>query len=212
LRQLISRSSLPLKAVEENFAVDSSGFTSSRFVRWFYQKYGTLKQQHRWMKCQIMTGVKTNIVTAIEIIDQDGADSPYLPALVRASAKNFRIGEVSANKGYSLVENHEVIAECGGTPFIAFKWVATAYSGGLWAQMFHYFSFRRDDFLRHYHRRRNVESTFSMIKAKFRDHGRSKMDVAMRNEILCKILCHNLCVLIQEMHELGIEPALGNAV
>jgi hypothetical protein len=28
----------------------------------------------------------------------------------------------------------------------------------------------------------------------------------MRNEALCKILAHSLCVLIQEMHELGIEP------
>jgi hypothetical protein len=118
LTQLISRSSLPLKSVEENFAVDSSGFTSSRFVRWYDQKYGTLKQQHRWMKCQIMTGVKTNIITAVEIIDHDGADSPYMPALVRETAKNFRIGEVSADKGYSSVENHEVVAECGGTPFI----------------------------------------------------------------------------------------------
>ena len=27
----------------------------------------------------------------------------------------------------------------------------------------------------------------------------------MVNEALCKILCHNLCVLIQERHELGID-------
>jgi transposase len=206
LIQLITQSSLPLKAVEENFAVDSSGFTSSRFVRWYDQKYGTLKQQHRWMKAQVMTGVKTNIVTAVEILDQDGSDSPYLPALVRDTAKNFRIAEVSADKGYSSVSNHEVVAECGGTPFIAFKKVATGASGGLWGQMFHYFSFRRDEFLTHYHRRSNVESTFSMIKAKFRDSVRSKTDTAMRNEILCKILCHNICVLIQEIFELGIEP------
>jgi hypothetical protein len=52
----------------------------------------------------------------------------------------------------------------------------------------------------------NVESTVSMIKAKFSDHVRSKTDVAMRNEALCKILCHNICVLNQEMYELGIEP------
>ncbi len=60
--------------------------------------------------------------------------------------------------------------------------------------------------MQHYHQRSNVESTFSMIKAKFRDHVRSKSDVAMANEVLCKIVCHNICVLIQEMYELGIEP------
>src|SRR4051794_33227632 len=63
----------------------------------------------------------------------------------------------------------------------------------------------RDEFARHYHKRSNVESTFSMIKAKFRDHVRSKTDVAMVNEVLCKIICHNICCLIQESHELGIK-------
>lgn len=45
-----------------------------------------------------------------------------------------------------------------------------------------------------------------MTNAKFRDHFRSKGDVAMANEALCKILCHNISCLIQEMYELGIEP------
>lgn len=35
---------------------------------------------------------------------------------------------------------------------------------------------------------------------------RSKTDTAMTNEVLCKILCHNICCLIQAMYELGIEP------
>jgi len=26
----------------------------------------------------------------------------------------------------------------------------------------------------------------------------------MVNEVLCKIICHNICCLIQEAHELGI--------
>jgi hypothetical protein len=28
----------------------------------------------------------------------------------------------------------------------------------------------------------------------------------MKNEVLCKLLCHNLCCLIQEQEELGIAP------
>jgi hypothetical protein len=51
-----------------------------------------------------------------------------------------------------------------------------------------------------------VESTFSAIKRKFGDSVRSKTEVAMVNEVLCKILCHNICCLIQEQCELGIEP------
>jgi hypothetical protein len=45
-----------------------------------------------------------------------------------------------------------------------------------------------------------------MIKAKFRDHVRSRTDTAMKNEVLCKFLCHNICVVHQSQIELGIEP------
>ncbi|MDB5312629.1 MAG: putative transposase, family protein [Gemmataceae bacterium] len=71
--------------------------------------------------------------------------------------------------------------------------------------MFLYFNFRRDELLKSYHQRSNIESTFAMLKAKFLDSVRSKSDVAMKNEVLCKFLCHNIVVVHQSMIELGIE-------
>jgi hypothetical protein len=52
----------------------------------------------------------------------------------------------------------------------------------------------------------NVETTFSMIKAKFGDALRSKTKTAHINEALCKVLCHNICCLVQAMYELGLKP------
>ena len=75
--------------------------------------------------------------------------------------------------------------------------------------MYHYYSLNRADFLTHYHKRSNSETTFSMIKAKFGDAVRSKSETAQINEVLCKVLCHNICVLISSFFELGIEPNLG---
>jgi transposase len=72
--------------------------------------------------------------------------------------------------------------------------------------MYHYFQFSRADFLARYHKRSNVETTFSMIKAKFGASVRSKSPIAQTNEVLCKVLCHNLCVLIQSIYELGLTP------
>lgn len=204
LRAMITEASLPLKAIEQDFAVDSSGFTTSRFIRWFDHKYGVPRQQHEWVKCHLMCGVRTNIVTSVEIHGKDAQDSPMLPALTRATAKNFTVREVSGDKAYASRSNYAALQEIGATPYIAFKKHHTARIGGLWAKMFHYFHLNRNEFLSHYHKRSNVESTFSMIKAKFRDHVRSKSDVAMVNEVLAKIVCHNICVLIQETYELGI--------
>jgi hypothetical protein len=58
----------------------------------------------------------------------------------------------------------------------------------------------------HYHRRSNIESTFSAIKRKFGDAVRSKTETACVNEVICKCIAQNLTCLIQEQHELGIEP------
>ena len=77
--------------------------------------------------------------------------------------------------------------------------------------MFGYFMYRREEFMTHYRKRSNVETTFSMIKRKFGDSLRSKTDTAQVNETLAKVLCHNLVVLIHEAHELGIEPVFWNA-
>jgi transposase len=79
-----------------------------------------------------------------------------------------------------------------------------------WNKMMHYYLYRRDDFLKHYHRRSNVETVFHMIKSKFGSRIRSMSDTAQVNEVLCKILCHNLCVLVQSVYELGIEAKFWN--
>jgi transposase len=214
LRGLVEQSSLPLKSVEVDFAADSSGFSTSRFYRWFDHKYGKERLQHDWVKVHIMCGVKTNIVTAVEIRGREQADSPMLPPLLDTTKRHFAISEVSADKGYLSYNNAHHITKAGAVPFIAFKNNSGPGDGvqrgrgkvQAWSEMYHYFMFKRSEFLQHYHKRSNVESTFSMMKRKFGDSVRSKTDTGMVNEVLCKVLCHNLVVLIHEMFELGIEP------
>jgi len=58
--------------------------------------------------------------------------------------------------------------------------------------------------MKHYHKRSNVESTMNMIKSKFDTFVRSKNEQSQKNEVLAKVLCHNLCVLDQEMHEMNV--------
>jgi len=69
-----------------------------------------------------------------------------------------------------------------------------------------FFGQRVDIYYFFLYKRSNIESTNNMIKAKFGNNVRSKTWTAQVNEVLLKILCHNICVVIQEMHELGIEP------
>ena len=206
---MIEKTSLPLASVESDFAVDSTGFAFSRFSRWYDIKYNRFTAKQNWVKAHICTGVKTNVVTAIEIHEQDAGDAKQLPALVETTAKNFTMKEVSADKGYTGEETHAAIVKTGANPFIMFKRNATGEIGGLFGKAFHYFQFNREEFLARYHKRSNVESTVMMVKSKFGDAVRSKTDVAAKNEVLAKVLCHNICCLISAFYELGIEPVFG---
>jgi transposase len=207
LTDLIIQSSLPLKALETDFAIDSTGFASSRFVRWYDHKYNCVRQDHDWVKAHLICGVKTNVVTAVEIHGRNASDTPRLPSLLATTAQNFNVRELSADKAYASQKNFAAIEKHGATPFISFKSHHTGSSGGLFAKAFHFFSLHQEKFLAHYHKRSNVESTMMMIKTKFGDAVRSKTDVAMKNEVLAKVLCHNICCLISAMYELGISTA-----
>ncbi|MDO8537313.1 MAG: IS5 family transposase [archaeon] len=207
LKKLIEYSAMPLKQFEEDFAVDASGFSTSIFARWFDHKWGEQKDRRVWIKCHLISGVKTNIITGVEITPSNLHDTSQFQPLVRQTNKNFEIREISADKAYMSRKNLEFVSGIGAIPYIPFKSNTSAkgMKGQIWRKMFEIFILKREEFLKHYHKRSNAESVFHMVKAKFGNSLKSKNGRGMANEILFKVLCHNICVLIQEIHELGIE-------
>jgi hypothetical protein len=218
LLMLIEESALPLQAIEEDFAIDSSGLSTGSRVKWHDTKWGTLGAQYGdmrkgWIKLHICCGVKTNVVTSVEITDSHTADSPVFPKLVEGTAQNFTMRQVSADKAYLSGKNLKVAVENHAMPYIAFKANSTGQTGSdLFKKMFHFYAYNSERFMQNYHKRSNVESTFHMIKSKFGDSLRSKTRTAQINEALCKILCHNICCLIQSMYELNLKPKFWKEV
>jgi hypothetical protein len=76
LKGLIAHSATPLRAVERDFAIDSSGFGSSRYETWYDAKYAVTRRKCTWVKVHVCSGVRTNCVTAVRILDKDAADCP----------------------------------------------------------------------------------------------------------------------------------------
>jgi transposase len=197
---------------KHDFAVDSSGFSTGQFMRWLDVKYGKEEDRRMWIKVHLMCGVKTNIVTSVEISDGYANDHGFFKPLVEATAANgFTLKEVSADKAYLSGENLLTTLRHKAIPYIPFKTNSkpgklSSYGAKstLWDRMLGFYNDNREEFLSHYHKRSNVETTFHMIKSKFGQRLRSKTMTAQINEALCKVLCH-LCVVIQSVHELGIE-------
>lgn len=210
LKELIRVSAMPLKDIEVNFAVDSSGFSTGQFTRWMSVKWGKTSYDSRikWLKCHLMCGVSTNIVTSVEITDRFHADHGQFEPLVEETARYFKLNHVLADKAYLSQKNLKLVEDRGGTAFIPFKpnnRLGGKGKNAAWKNMYHFFHLHQERFMEYYHRRSNVESTFSMIKRKFGERLRSKTETAQVNEILCKVLCHNICCVIHAMYELGVE-------
>jgi hypothetical protein len=88
----------PLKAIETSFAIDSSGFSTCRFVRWFNKKHRRETDNRIWVKAHLMCGTKTQIVTAVDISGWAAHDTNYFIPLVERTAEHFQLKEVSADK------------------------------------------------------------------------------------------------------------------
>lgn len=209
LKSLITKSAMPLKALETNFAVDSTGFGTQNFYRHFSAKYGRDRERRAFVNLHAMVGCRTNVVTAAEATIGQSSDSGMMPGLVAETTPHFNVEQVAADKAYGSLPNRELLDAQGISTMIPFKSNSTATSKNngrseVWTRMFHFFSLHREQFLAAYHTRSNVESTFSAMKRKFGDTIRSKTPTAQINEALLKVLCHNIVCVIHEMNESGI--------
>lgn len=122
---------------------------------------------------------------------------PHFKTLINKISKNFQIEETYSDKGYSSRKNHEIVARKGGKAYIPFKSNATGKIRGSieWKETFNFWKSNPEEFNKKYHKRSLVESLFSSVKRTKLNFIRSKGIVSGRNEILLKVLCHNLVIL-----------------
>jgi hypothetical protein len=210
LTDLIEKSALALASVEETFAVDSSGFRTTSFGDYCREKYGA-PAHNVWKKLHIIAGTRTHIIPRVVVTDGHAADSPHFPGLVNGLvAAGFVIKEVYADKGYLAGENFTAVGEAGGMPYIMFKSNSRGRAktrgdhSRWWKQMWHRFQAEPSAFLDRYHQRENVEATFGAIKKRLGETLSSRNPVAQENELLAKVLVHNIQVLIHESFERGV--------
>lgn len=206
LVSLVEESAKPLAAIENGqFAIDSTGFSTVTYDRWFDQKHGKLRAEHSWVKLHVAVGTVTHAITGVKVTSE--GDCPQLPELVAQTMKGFTVRELSADKAYSSKDNFEALDSFGVEAFIPFKINAKLDPKcETWSRHLGEFLFNQDKFLGHYHRRSNVESTMWMLKSKFGASVRSKTATAQVNEVLAKCVLHNLACIVQAIFAAGLTP------
>jgi transposase len=206
LTALIEESAAPMSAIESGqYAIDSTGFSTVTYDRWFDQKHGKLCATHPWVKLHIMCGTVTHAITSARVTSE--GDCPQLPALLARTRERHDVREVSGDKAYSSVENHTVLESLGVEAFIPFKVNAVVNpKAPVWSRHLVEFQLHQERFLAHYHRRSNVETIFHMVKARFGASVASRLPTAQVNEVLAMCVAHNLCCLVKAIFTAGLAP------
>ena len=205
LQFLITFSGAPLAPIEKVFAPDSSGFSTDQYGRWLDVRTASASKKRNFVKCHITCGVKTHIITSVRITAGSSGDSPQFIPMLEDTSKVFKIAKVCADKGYISFDNYKFCQKIESELYTQFKENAVRKFGPrLWRQMFDFFKNKPEEYLRNYHPRSNVETVFHMLKTKLQKIVRGKNLISQKNEVLSLCLTHNLCVLTQEIFELGI--------
>jgi transposase len=208
LEDLLARSALPLRSIEVRCAIDSTGFRTTRFHHYREEKYNPTRK-NVWLKAHALVGIRTHAVLAVDISEGTAGDSPRFAALLeRAMKAGFQLKEVLADRAYNSRKNFDVAEDLGLTALIPFKSNQTGQSKGspAYHKMFLFFTYHRDKFDEHYRDRANVEVTFGAIKQKIGETIMSRNFNAQVNELLCKLIAHNITMLVQAMYGLGVLP------
>lgn len=208
LCKLLTISAMPLKELEDSFAMDSSGFGSYQYERWMRTRFYSPKTEWRnYVKAHVVVGVRTNVICSCEVTPGNFADVKQAPLILEKARGNFNMKEVSADKAYSAYRILQIIEAIGAQPFIVFQDRVTKESKKapvIWNKMLRYFQNNKESFLAHYHKRSNVETVFAMVKMRLGEFLKSKTFEAQKNELLIKLICHNICCLVQETFENGV--------
>lgn len=211
LMDLVTASAIPMKDLETEVLFDSTGFSTSRFVKWFNKRWGKDTETRIWVKAHFVCGARTKIITAVQVTGFDVHDTDMFVPLLKTTMEYFDPESLAADKAYLSHKNIHLAMLAGVVPYIPFKsntLIPRDGDGSAWAQMYHFFRYQYEEFNHHYHQRSNVETAVSMMKTKFGDAVRSQNPIAQANEILAKVLCHNIVEVHKASVMLGVDPTM----
>ena len=115
----------------------------------------------------------------------------------------YDLGNVYADSRYLSRDNCWVIVEKGGTPYIFPKKTTKGDNKqeNPFTEMIQRYKDNKEDWLKKYHQRSNIEAVFSSLKRKLGGFTTSIKRQIQQIEIALKIIVYNLVILVRKIVE-----------
>jgi transposase len=208
LDELITESSKPLAKIEHDFATDATGIRTNLFSSWYSIRCQKEIKKRDHLTIHITTGVKSNIITALNVETKSGKDNKIFREHVDKTAENFRINEMSGDGRYWCKKNCRKVAEIGAKPYFKVwkNWAGKSRGCMPWKIMNLESKNNPEEYGKHYHKRSNVESTNHSKKVIHGNKVYSRLKSSRINEETLRWINHNINVLNRANYEWGINP------
>lgn len=209
LDELIEESSRPLAKIEQDFATDTTGIKTKLFSSWYSLRCKKRIRKRDHLTVHISTGVKSKIVTALNVEVKKGKDNVIFREHVDKTSKNFKINEWSGDGMYWAKKNCKKVSEKGGKPYFNCKssWNGKQSGYPSWKEMNKKSKENKKEYGKHYHKRSNVETANQSKKMLHGDKVYSKLPSARINEETLRWINHNINVLNRAKYEWDIIPS-----
>jgi transposase len=208
LDKLIEKSSKSLSVIEHDFATDATGIRTNLFSSWFSIRCKKEIRRRDHLTVHITTGVKSNIITALNVEIKSGNDNKIFREHVDKTSENFKVSEFSGDGKYWCKENCRKVIEVGAKPYFKVwkSWAGNSRGCMSWKMMNLESKNNPEEYKKHYHKRSNVESTNMSKKMIHGEKVYSKLNSARVNEETLRWINHNINVLNRAKYEWKINP------
>jgi len=215
LKEVFRMTQEPVKDKEKVFAPDGTGLPRSMKLNWENDKSKEYSYQG-YEKMITMIGCKYKLFSAVEITDHPhDHESPYFQSLLHQTIETYdHIGSVPADSAFLSRDNCTLITGVGAIPRIYPKEGITLNSKGSagWTEMLLDFIKDPQKWLREYHSRSIVESSFSAFKRGFSKPLRKRIKRRRKQEAFTRACDYNIKRLCYLKHlEDIIAPEVWNA-
>jgi hypothetical protein len=208
LEGLVGTSSKPLIPLSGVlFAIDSTPILAPGYYLSRDRKTKKLFERRNWFRLHMICDDLTGVVTAARADSMHVAEQRYFEVLLGETMKSgFHVEAISADKNYCTKANVRWAKDRGVQTYITVKKNARRSkknSDPAWDENYERAKSDDQEVRLKFHKRNRIESVNSALKSKYEEEVLSKSPAARYNEALCKVICHNLIVLIRCSRQLG---------